>query len=158
MNELAEEVDKHYAGREFLIVVVLKGAFVFAADLVRFLRTPVEIDFVRLESYRQGTVSSGEVHIKADLCSPVSGREVLIVEDIVDTGLSMNFLAGYLRARGAANVKICALLDKRSRREVDIGLDFVGFEVPDVFVVGYGIDCAQRYRSLPDIYEIQMDR
>ena len=137
------------------MVVVLKGAFVFAADLVRSLRTAVEIDFVRLESYGSSTVSSREVHIKADLCAPVKDREVLIVEDIVDTGISMEFLMGYLRARGAIDVRICALLDKPSRREVDIRLDFVGFQVPDVFVVGYGIDCAQRYRNLPDVYKIE---
>lgn len=151
VSELAGEIDRHYEGREVLIVVVLKGAFVFAGDLIRCLQTPVRIDFIRLDSYGENTFSNHGVRVNSDLAEPVEGREVLIVEDIIDSGCCMEFLTGHLRERGAQDVKICALLDKPSRREVEIEPDFVGFVIPDVFVVGYGLDHAQRLRNLPDL-------
>lgn len=154
VHELAEEIDRHYGDRDVLVVVVLRGAFVFAADLIRCMKCPVEVDFIRLESYGKGTCSSREVRVVSDLRESVDGREVLVVEDIIDSGWSLCFLLGYLQERGADDVKVCVLLDKPSRREADVEPDFVGFEVPDVFVVGYGIDYAQCLRSLPDIYSI----
>ena len=154
IGELAGEIDRCYAGREITVVVVLKGAFVFAADLVRCLKTPLELDFVCLASYGSGTASSGDVRIGLDTCESVAGRDVLVAEDIVDTGRSVDFLIRYLYERGAADVKLCALLDKPGRRRFDVAPDFVGFVIPDVFVVGFGIDHAQRYRNLPDVYAL----
>lgn len=152
--QIAAEVDRHYGGRKITAVVVLKGAFVFAADLIRRLSTPVEIEFVCLASYGDGTVSSGRVHVASDITGDVLDREVLIIEDVVDTGRSMDFLIEHLHDLGAVDVKLCALLDKPSRREVDLEPDFTGFVIPDVFVVGFGIDHAQCHRNLPDICEI----
>lgn len=149
--ELAEEIDRHYGWRDVLVVVVLKGAFVLAADLIRSLRAPVEIEFVRLESYGDAMFSSRQVRLTSEIGRSVEGRRVLIVEDIIDTGWSLAFLTGYLADRGASDVKICALLDKPARREVTLEPDFVGFVIPDVFVVGYGIDYAESYRGLPDV-------
>ena len=155
--ELAGEIDRHYAGREIAGVIVLKGAFVFAADLVRCLTTPIELDFVCLASYGSGTESSWDVRVELDTCRSVVDREVLIVEDVVDTGRSMDFLIEHLYERGAADVKLCALLDKPERRRLDVSPDFVGFVIPNVFVVGFGIDHAQRHRSLPDVYALAED-
>ena len=151
VQELAREIDGHYDGRDVLVVVVLKGAFVFASDLVRCLASPVEIDFIRLESYGDNTCSSSEVCVTSELREPVEDREVLIVEDIIDSGWSLRFLQDYLTERGAADVKVCALLDKPARRQVDVTADFVGFTIPDVFVAGYGVDYAQCFRNLPDV-------
>lgn len=149
--ELAEEVDRHYDGREITAVVVLKGAFVFAADLIRSLKTPVCIDFIKLESYGDATRTSHNIRICSDICEPVEGREVLIVEDVADSGYTIDFVQNHLYDLGASDVKVCVLLDKPSRREIEVDLDFVGFTIPDEFVVGFGIDYAQHYRSLPDV-------
>ena len=157
VTELAAEIDRHYDGREILLVVVLKGAFVFAADLIRCLQTPLRVEFVRVESYGDGTRANHDVQLTAGVREPVQEREILIVEDIIDTGWSLEFLLNHLWDQGAADVRICALLDKPSRRETEIEADFVGFVIPDVFVVGYGIDCAQRYRNLPDICALAAD-
>lgn len=151
MAELASEIDRFYDGKDVLVVVVLKGAFVFAADLIRDLQTPLEVEFVRLESYGGSTVSSRQVRLISEIGRSVEGKRVLVVEDVIDTGWSLGFLVEYLREREAADVKVCALLDKPSRRELDVTPDFVGFVIPDVFVVGYGIDFAENYRGLPDI-------
>jgi hypoxanthine phosphoribosyltransferase len=151
VEELAEEIDRFYNGREVTLIVVLRGAFVFAADLVRSLKIPVRIDFVQLQSYGDSTSSSKNVRICSNLCEPVQDREVLIVEDIVDSGHTIDFLQDYLYDLGAADVKVCTLLDKPSRREIEIDLDFVGFTISNIFVVGYGIDYAQQHRSLPDL-------
>ena len=151
VRELAQEIDRHYGGREIVMVTVLKGAFVFAGDLIRHLKTPVKIDFICLESYGDGKCSRHEIRARFDLAEQVENREVLIVEDIIDTGCSLDFLLTHLYELGAADVKTCALLNKLSRREVDVEPDWVGFIIPDVFVVGYGIDYAQHYRNLPDI-------
>lgn len=152
--ELAEEIDHHYRGREVLVVTVLRGAFIFAGELIRHLKTPVTIDFICLESYGDDKCPSHNIHIRLDLAEQVADREVLIVEDIIDTGCSMNLLLTHLYKLGAADVKVCSLLDKPSRREVDVEADWIGFTIPDIFVVGFGIDYAQRYRNLPDIYEL----
>lgn len=155
--ELAGEIDRHYNGQDVLVVVVLKGAFVFAADLVRMLSTPVEIEFVRLESYGKATVSSRQVRLTSEIGRSIEGRRVLVVEDIIDTGWSLSFLLDYLEDHEAADIKVCALIDKPARREVDVKADFLGFVVPNVFVVGYGIDYDEGYRSLPDICVLEID-
>jgi len=139
------------------VVVVLKGAFVFAADLIRMLSTPVEIEFVRLESYGKATVSSRQVRLTSEIGRSIEGRRVLVVEDIIDTGWSLSFLLDYLEGHEAADIKVCALIDKPARREVDVKADFLGFVVPNVFVVGYGIDYDENYRSLPDICVLEID-
>jgi hypoxanthine phosphoribosyltransferase len=155
VRELAEEIGKEYAGSKPLVIAALKGAFVFLADLIRELDIAVEIDFVRLASYGGGVKSSQDVRLVSDLTTPVPGRDVLIVEDIIDTGLSMEFLVSLLRERGAKSVSICALLDKPHRRLADVDVDYVGFTIPDVFVVGYGIDYAEQHRQWPDIYALE---
>lgn len=133
------------------VVCVLKGAFVFAADLVRAMPREMHCDFLGVRSYGDATVSSGVVEITTDLSGPIEGRHVLLVEDIVDTGLTLRYLKDFLEARRPASVRVCSLLSKPSRRRVEAAVDWVGFEVPDVFVVGYGLDAAQAWRNLPYI-------
>ncbi len=134
-----------------MVVGVLRGAFVFMADLVRAIPRDVRCEFLAVTSYGDANESSGEVKIAADICSPIAGKNVLLVEDIVDTGLTLSYLADLLAARKPSSLEICALLSKPSRRRVEIPVRFVGFEVPDRFVVGYGLDAGQRYRNLPHI-------
>ena len=153
VHRLAAEINAAYVDRELLVVVVLKGAFFFAADLTRLLRIPVEVDFLALSSY-DGTRSSGTVLIKKDLDADVAGRHVLVVEDIIDTGLTLSFLVDMLRQRGAKSLSVCTLIDKIERRRVDITPDYVGITCADGFLVGYGLDLDQRMRELPAIYEI----
>ena len=150
--ELAAEVSAAYAGAEELVLVgVLKGAFVFLADLARQLTIPSRIEFVALSSYQDGTVSSGAVRLIMDLRTDIAGRHVMVVEDIVDTGHTLAYLLRTLKARQPASLACCTLLRKRERHEVDVPLVYVGFEIPDVWVVGYGLDYAERYRTLPYI-------
>ncbi len=150
--ELAREIDATYSRDDRpLLVCVLKGAFMFLADLTRHLETPHEVDFMEISSYGRGTVSSGVVRILLDLAQSIEGRHVLIVEDIIDTGRTLDYITRNLRTRGPASLRVCTLLSKPSRREIEIPLDFVGFEIPDEFVVGYGLDFAEIYRNLPFI-------
>jgi hypoxanthine phosphoribosyltransferase len=150
--ELAADIDAAYAGTEKLVLVgLLRGSFIFIADLARKLTVPVEIDFLEVSSYGDATVSSREVRVLKDLRSQIEGRDVLIVEDIIDTGHTLSAVRELLTARGPKRLEICALLDKPSRRETPVKARFVGFEIPDAFVVGYGIDYAQRNRNLPYI-------
>jgi hypoxanthine phosphoribosyltransferase len=149
VKELGAEIAAAYEGKNPLLVGVLKGSFMFMADLIRAIPTPVEVDFIATSAYGMDTKYSGVVRILMDLASNIEGRHVLVVEDIVDTGWTLHYITQNLRTRGPADVRICALLDKPYRREVEIPLDFVGFTVKDVFVVGYGIDYAQGYRNLP---------
>jgi len=152
VEALAREISEFYAGSDKLVVVgLLRGSFVFIADLVRELDLPVEVDFLEVSSYGNATQSSREVRILKDLRSPIEGRDVLVVEDIVDTGHTLKRVLEMLRTRNPARLEACALLDKPSRREVDVKAKWVGFEIPDRFVVGYGIDYAQRNRNLPHI-------
>jgi hypoxanthine phosphoribosyltransferase len=153
VSRLATEINAAYAGKELLLVVVLKGAFFFAADLMRSLQVPVEVDFLALSSY-DGTQSSGKVVIKKDLDADVAGRHVLVIEDIIDTGLTLSFLIDMLQQRGAKSLGICTLIDKRERRRVDITPDYVGISCADGFLVGYGLDLDERMRELSAIYEI----
>ena len=156
IEELARAITAHFAGTDKLIVVgLLRGSFVFIADLVRELDLPVEVDFLEASSYGDGLVSSREVRILKDLRGEIAGRDVLVVEDIVDTGFTLSHVVRLLGTRAPARMEVCALLDKPSRREVDIRATWTGFEIPDEFVVGYGIDFAQRNRNLPYIGKVR---
>jgi hypoxanthine phosphoribosyltransferase len=147
--ELGEEISNDYEGRDLLLVGVLKGAVFFMADLMRELTVPCEIDFMAISSYGAATDSSGVVRILKDLDINVSGRHVLVVEDIIDSGLTLSYLMRNLRARKPSSLEICALLTKPERREIDVPVRYVGFEIPNKFVIGYGLDFAERYRNLP---------
>ena len=148
---MGEQITRDYAGRSLLLVGVLKGAFVVMADLARHIALPLEFDFMAVSSYGAATKTSGVVRILKDLEEDITGRHVLIVEDIVDTGLTLSYLLRSLQARKPASLEICALLTKPSRRRVELDIKYLGFEVPDEFVVGYGLDFAGAYRNLPDI-------
>lgn len=147
--EMAEEITEYYKGRPLLVVTVLKGSFIFAADLMRAIKIPAEIDFMVLSSYGASTTTSGVVQIRKDLDRDIKDAEILIVEDILDSGMTLSYLKNMLLSRGAKSVRICTILNKPSRRKADITPDYVGFDVPDEFVVGYGLDYAEKYRNLP---------
>ena len=152
VESLAREISEHFADTEKLVVVgLLRGSFIFIADLVRELDLPVEVDFLEVSSYGNSTESSREVRILKDLRGEIEGRDLLVVEDIVDTGRTLSHVLDILATRHPKRVEVCALLDKPSRREVDVKARWIGFEIPDRFVVGYGIDYAQRNRNLPHI-------
>ena len=152
ITALADQINAHFADSEKLVVIgLLRGSFIFIADLVRKLTVPLEIDFIEASSYGNSTQSSREVRILKDLRGEIEGRDVLVVEDIVDTGYTLSHVMEILRTRRPARLEICALLNKPARREVKVGVRWVGFEIPDEFVVGYGIDYAQRNRNLPYI-------
>jgi len=149
VQELGKQISSDYRGKELVVVGILKGAFIFMADLVRELEVPATLDFMDVSSYGSSTVSSGVVRIEKDLEASIEGKHVLIVEDIIDTGLTINYIWENLRARKPASVKICALLDKPSRRKVPVEIHYLGFSIPDEFVVGYGLDYAEKYRYFP---------
>ena len=149
VRELAAEVSRDYADRDLLLVGVLKGAVFFLSDLMRNIEIPCEVDFMAVASYGSATNSSGVVRILKDLDVPIEGRDVLIVEDIVDSGLTLQYLMRTLRARNPASLEVCALLTKPDRREVDMPIRYVGFEIPNRFAIGYGLDHAERFRNLP---------
>jgi hypoxanthine phosphoribosyltransferase len=151
---LGREIAETIPSGELLVVGVLRGAFIFMADLVRALPRPHQCDFLAVRSYGDATESSGIVQITHDLTLPIEGKHVLLCEDIVDTGLTLKYLLELLQARHPLSLRVCALLSKPSRRRVDVKVDYLGFEVPDVFVVGYGLDAAQRHRHLPHIAEL----
>jgi hypoxanthine phosphoribosyltransferase len=155
--ELGREVSTDYAGRDLLLVGVLKGAVFFIADLMRELTVPCEIDFMAISSYGTGTDSSGVVRILKDLDQNIAGRDVLVVEDIIDSGLTLSYLMRTLRARRPGSLEICTLLTKPERREIDVPVRYVGFEIPNRFVIGYGLDYAERYRNLPYIGVLRDD-
>ncbi len=156
VEELAQEIQTEFEGTDKLVVVgLLRGSFVFIADLVRELDLPVEVDFIEASSYGNEMTSSREVRILKDLRGEIAGRDVLVVEDIVDTGYTLKHVTGLLKAKGPKRMKTIALLDKPSRREADISADWIGFEIPDEFVVGYGIDFAQRNRNLDHIGKVR---
>jgi hypoxanthine phosphoribosyltransferase len=151
VQQIADELSAEYAGRELLVVGILKGSWVFLADLVRKMTIPVVIDFMTVSSYGASTKTSGVVKIVLDLKCPLENRDVLVVEDILDTGLTLKYIVDNLKTRRPRSLKIVALMDKPDRRRADIRADWVGFKVPDKFVVGYGADYAERFRSLPYI-------
>jgi hypoxanthine phosphoribosyltransferase len=149
VRELGREISADYRGEEIFLVGVLKGAVFFLSDLMRHLDVPCQIDFMAVASYGSSTDSSGVVRILKDLDAPIEGQKVLIVEDIVDSGLTLSYLLRTLRARNPASVEVCALLTKPERRKVDLPIRYVGFEIPNRFAIGYGLDHAERYRNLP---------
>ncbi len=149
--ELGAEITADYAGEEILMIGVLRGAVLFMADLARAIKIPVAIDFMAVSSYGAGTSSSGVVRILKDLDENVEGKHVLVVEDIIDSGLTLNYLVDNLKSRQPASIKICTLLNKPDRRKVDVDIAYNGFTIPDYFVIGYGLDYAEKYRNLPFI-------
>ncbi len=155
VQKLASAIKKDYRHKNPLLIGILKGSFVFMADLVRRLDMPLEIDFVRLSSYGSGTESSGRIRMPGKMTETVEGRHVIVVEDIIDTGLTTAWFLRYIKRRKPASVALCALSEKPARRSVDIKIAYLGFSVPDKFIVGYGIDFKERYRNLPEIYYIE---
>ncbi len=151
VKELADQINRDYAGKSPMVVGTLRGSFVFMADLVRQINLPLTVDFLSASSYGSGTESSGQVRLKLDLGDDIAGRDVLIIEDIVDSGNTLSKLLPELQKRGPASLKVCALLDKPERRVLPFQADYVGFTIPDAFVVGYGLDFNQHYRQLPYI-------
>jgi hypoxanthine phosphoribosyltransferase len=157
IRELGQEITADYTGRELLLVGVLKGAVFFMADLMRCLQVPCEIDFMAISSYGASTDSSGVVRILKDLDINIEGRHVLIVEDIIDSGLTLSYLVRNLESREPASLEVCALLTKPERREIDVDVRYTGFEIPNKFVIGYGLDFAERYRNLPYVGVLHED-
>ena len=151
ISELGAEISREYAGRNPLLIGVLKGACIFVSDLMRATDLRLGVEFMGISSYGAATRTSGEVRITKDLDVPIEGRDILVVEDIVDTGITLSYLLANLKSRGASSVKLVALLDKFERREREVEIDYLGFQIPDAFVVGYGLDFAERYRNLPYI-------
>ena len=156
VRELGAEISRDYAGKEPLLVCVLKGAVFFLADLMRELDVPCEVDFMAVASYGSATQSSGVVRILKDLDASIEGRDVIIVEDIVDSGLTLQYLLRYLKARGPASLEVCALLTKPERRKVETPARYIGFEIPDKFAIGYGLDHAERFRNLPYVAALRL--
>jgi hypoxanthine phosphoribosyltransferase len=148
---LASEIKRDYKDKHPLLICILKGSFVFMADLIRQLNIPLEIDFVKLSSYGSQKATSGKVKMVQGLNTPIKGRNVIVIEDIVDTGLTLSSLLDYLRKKKPASLKLCALADKPSRRKFPVTIDYLGFTVPDRFIVGYGVDWDEKFRYLPDI-------
>lgn len=155
VKRLASEITQDYRDKNPLLVGILKGSFMFLADLVRQLDFPLELEFVRLSSYGSGRQTSGRVKVVQGLRAAVSGRHVLVVEDIIDTGITVAFLLEYLKSKKAASIRLCALTDKPSRRRVPVDINYLGFTVPDKFLVGYGLDCDEKYRNLPEIFYLE---
>ena len=157
VSRLGKQISEDYAGSEIVVIGILKGAFVFLADLVREISCPMILDFMQVSSYGSGTVSSGNVKIKKDVDYDIEGRDVLIVEDIIDSGVTMQCLKRELMTRNPKSIKVCAAFDKPSRRTVDFTADYIGIEVPDEFIVGYGLDFDGKYRNLPDVCVLEID-
>jgi hypoxanthine phosphoribosyltransferase len=151
VRELAERISKDYAGKEVVLICILKGAAVFSSDLIRHISVPVMVDYVQAASYGLSTTSSRNIIIKKDIETDLGGKHVLLVDTIVDTGETMDYLLKKMREKGPASLRTVAFLDKRSRRLVNVQIDYLGFEIPDKFVVGYGMDCQEKYRNLPSI-------
>jgi len=155
VDKLAAKIRRDYQNKHPLLIGVLKGSFMFMADLIRLLDFPLEVDFIRLSSYGGGRESSGKIKVVQGLRTPIKGRDVLVIEDIVDTGVTISFLLDYLRKKKPASLKLCVLTDKPSRRRVPVNIDYLGFTVPNKFLVGYGLDWDEKFRNLPDICFIE---
>lgn len=155
VRRMAETISRDYKGKDLVVVCVLKGAFMFMADLVRHLKVPCVIDFMRLASYGSGTATSGKVLVTKDLETPIAGKDVLIVEDIVDTGVTLDFLIRKLQEQNPSSLRVCALVDKKHRRRIEFNADYVGFDLDEGFILGYGIDFDEKARYLPDIYVME---
>ena len=157
VQEIAGQISSDYQGRELIVIGVLKGAFIFMADLIRELTIPCKVDFVRVASYGAGQESSGKVVLTKDIETSIKGRDVLIVEDIVDTGLTLTYLVNWLKERNPHTLRVCAFLDKPKRRKVSFEADYVGFAIEDVFVVGYGLDFDEQARFLSEVYILKQE-
>ncbi len=157
VQEIAREITEYYNGEEVKTVCVLKGAVMFMVDLVKNVDLPVKFDFMDVSSYGNSTESSGNIKILKDLDDPIEGENILIVEDIIDSGRTLHYLIDYLKSKNPKSVKLCTLFDKPDRREFDVHVDWTGFDIPDEFIVGYGLDYAQRYRNLPYIGVLHFD-
>jgi len=155
VSKLAEAISEDYRDRDVVLIGVLKGAFIFMADLIRCLKIPCVVDFIRVASYGSGSVSSGQVVIRKDIETDIEGKDVLIVEDIIDTGITLRFLVEKLKERKPRSLKVCAFLDKRARRKVEFEADYVGFTMEDGFVVGYGLDFNEMSRFHPEVYIVE---
>lgn len=155
--ELAGTISADYEGRELLLIAVMKGALVFVADLMRKIKLPLELDFMAVSSYGSTTKTSGVVRILKDLDANIEGKHVLVVEDIIDTGLTLNYLLRNLKSRQPASLEICALMCKEKKQKVPVSVKYLGFTIPDIFVVGYGLDFGQRYRNLSDILIVESE-
>ncbi len=158
IREIAKTISAQYKDKNLVMVGILKGAFIFLADLVRELSIPVEIDFIRLASYGTKAESSGSVQLTKDIELPLEGKDVVIVEDIVDTGYTLEFLVDHLKKKNPRSVKVCALVDKSERRTCPVKIDFTGFKIPRGFLVGYGLDFSEKFRYLKDVYEIIFEK
>ena len=156
VSELAEMINKDFGDRELVVIGVLKGCFVFMADLVKKLKADVRVYFMEISSYQSGTVSSGKITIKKDLDVDIEGKDVLIAEDIIDSGNTLSQLTEILKERKPNSIKVCTLLSKPSRRQVEFEADYTGFEIEDKFIIGYGLDCAEQFRQLPYIAEVEL--
>lgn len=157
IKELGDEITRDYKGKTIHLVCILKGAAFFATELAKRIKVPVKMDFMATSSYGQNSVSSGEIQITKELDLDPKDQDVLVVEDIIDSGHTLNFLEGYFKDKGVKSVKLCALLDKPDRREVIVNASYIGFSIPDKFVVGYGLDYAQKYRNLPYIATVEVE-
>lgn len=155
VKQLAEQIESDFNNEAIILIFVLKGSFVFAADLVREMKGEIKIDFISVSSYGDETESTGKVRLLKDLDENITNQNVLVVEDIIDSGLTLQFLRGHLKSHKPKQIKICTLLDKPERRKVELPVDYVGFVIPDEFIVGYGIDYAQKYRNLPHIFTVE---
>lgn len=156
IKELAEKINKDYEGKSVHLICILKGSVFFTCELAKYITVPVTLDFMSVSSYGNGSVSTGRVKILKDTDEPIEGRDIIVVEDIVDSGNTLSFLLKIMKARKPASIKLITLLDKPDRREVPVHVDYTGFEIPDKFVVGYGLDYAQKYRNLPYIGEVEV--
>ena len=151
VSRLAAEITRDYRDKHPILIGILKGSFMFMADLIRLLDFPLEVEFIRLSSYGRGSQTSGRVKVAQGLYSPIKGRDILVIEDIVDTGLTTSFFLDYLRKKRPASLRLCSLTDKPSRRQTPVTIDYLGFTVPNKFLVGYGLDYSEKFRNLPDI-------
>ena len=155
VKQIAEEIERDFNNESFVMIVVLKGSFVFAADLIREMNCDINVDFISVSSYSDQTESTGKVKLLKDLDSNITNKNVVVIEDIIDSGLTLHFLKDHLQLHKPRNIKICTLLDKPERRKIELPVDYVGFVIPDEFIVGYGIDYAQKFRNLPYIATVE---
>lgn len=157
VRKLASQLEKDYRGEEIVFICLLKGAFMFASDLIRHIKNPISVDFIRAASYGNKMETCGEIKITKDIEIDIKDKHVIIIEDIIDSGLTLNYIKEMLLKRNPKSLKICTLLDKKARRRIQMDADYVGIEIDDAFVVGYGIDYGEKYRNLPDIYAVEKD-
>jgi len=155
VEEIAKQIETEYKGKELILICILKGSIFFTVDLAKRINEDVKIEFIRVSSYNDGTESSGEIKMKLDLKDSIQGKDVIVIEDIIDTGRTLSYLIEYLKMKKPNSVKLCALLDKPDRRVIDVKVDYTGFQIPDKFVVGYGLDYDEKYRNLPYVGYIE---